>query len=257
MFRCRRRCGFTLIEILVVILVIGVLIAMLLPAIQSARAVARRTACANNQWQVGRGFQNYLSVHTTVPDQNSLCTQVAPFCEQEASIWLCPELPPDQTVSFAFNNLPPKYQPDESNYVVLLDGNQCTINLTLADTSWIPIVDERHLGVANVLHFDGHVDNEIVLNPQDTAAALAAVASTATSSGTTSSGMGGSGATGSGATGDGSSSSASGSGATGSSGTGSTNDSGGGGGQLGICTCGIKCQCAPGLCPCKRVQVSF
>ncbi len=244
---------------LAVILIIGVLMALLLPAIQTSRAVGRRMACANNQWQVGRGFQNYLSIHRTVPDQNSLSTQVAPFCEQTDSIWVCPELPPEQTVSFAFNYLPPRYQPDESNYVVLLDGNQCMINLTLADTSWIPIVDERHLGVANVLHFDGHVDNEIVLNPQDTAAALAAANSTgtgSTGSNSSDSAGSGSGSGGSTASGGGSSTATSGGDGGGSSSAGSTG-SGGGSGQLGICTCGVACKCIPGECACKRVQVSF
>lgn len=219
-------------------------------------------ACANNQWQVGRGFQNYLSVHTTVPDQNSLSTQVAPFCEQETSIWVCPELPPEQTVSFAFNNLPPRYQPDESNYVVLLDGNQCTINLTLADTSWVPIVDERHLGVANVLHFDGHVDNEIVLNPQDTAAALAAAGSTGTSGAASTSSSSAGGGTSTATSSTSGTAASSGSGNSGSSSAGSsagssTSSSGGGGGQLGVCTCGVACKCVPGECACKHVQVSF
>ena len=136
----RRRRAMTLIEILVVIMVIGVLIAMLLPAIQASRAVARRTACANNQWQVGRGFHE-LPLGSSDHSRPELSLHKGcPLCEQADSIWVCPELPPDQTISFAFNYLPPRYQPDESNYVVLLDGNQCTIALTLADMSWIPIV---------------------------------------------------------------------------------------------------------------------
>jgi prepilin-type N-terminal cleavage/methylation domain-containing protein/prepilin-type processing-associated H-X9-DG protein len=95
--RKSQHCGFTLVELLVVIAIIGVLVALLLPAVQAAREAARRNQCLNNLKQMGLGVHNFESTYRFLPSSgqcdstgsntttyviHSTATQLLPYIEQ-------------------------------------------------------------------------------------------------------------------------------------------------------------------------------
>lgn len=85
-----RRTAFTLVELLVVIAIIGILVALLLPAVQQAREASRRASCVNNLKQLGLGLHNYHDIHNCFPCsrrdyQHTMFISLLPFIEQQNS----------------------------------------------------------------------------------------------------------------------------------------------------------------------------
>ena len=172
MTRARRR-GFTLVELLVVIAIIGMLIALLLPAVQASREAARSSQCLSNLHQIGIAMERYLNDQGTrgrypyaalcpgqpliEPDQVSIAEVLGGYIENNASVFICPS----DTEEYLKEGI-------SYHYVQRLEGQtrQQTLKspsgTVISSTALMVMFDYKpwHAGDrCNALYADGHADS--------------------------------------------------------------------------------------------------
>jgi len=112
-----RRAAFTLVELLVVIAIIGILVALLLPAVQSAREAGRRATCMNNTKQLGLGILNYVATMGQFPAAMTIpATENPSSTENFGKNWVIDILPQieDSGLAKQFNLLKPISDPSNA-----------------------------------------------------------------------------------------------------------------------------------------------
>jgi prepilin-type N-terminal cleavage/methylation domain-containing protein/prepilin-type processing-associated H-X9-DG protein len=196
------RRGMTLIELLVVIAILGILISLLLPAVQVARAAARNTECKNNMRQIGLAFQQFCDMHKgrfpetahSGPGLSWIYT-LAPHMESVDKIRICPDdmqradrlealgtsyVISNYITSTSAGCVHSLYKLKATNRTILVyegandlapvaTNDHAHATKWFSDASLTPdailaliqkeVQLDRHLGMANYLYADAHVDS--------------------------------------------------------------------------------------------------
>ncbi len=178
----QRRSAFTLVELLVVITIIGILMALLMPAIQGIRANARTANCLRNLEQIGVAFKSFLA---QTNGRNKITPSgwkdnVSPHLSGQTGVMSCPELTA-ATGGYGINNLADKMGQSDERKILLIDyasgaTEAKVVGPAITDndraSTWLKLNSPRHNGLMNVLHWGGNVDSKIADDIDPTSKAI-------------------------------------------------------------------------------------
>jgi prepilin-type N-terminal cleavage/methylation domain-containing protein/prepilin-type processing-associated H-X9-DG protein len=150
------RRGFTLIELLVVIAIIGVLIALLLPAVQSAREAARRAQCTNNLKQIGLAMHNYHTANNSFPVGGTVAPAYSNTYTTAWGTWSA------QALMLGFLEQQPLYNASNFSWAVIMGPGwliNTTVSNSIVNTFLCPSDDMAPVPVPAGAQWSGRLNN--------------------------------------------------------------------------------------------------
>ena len=149
--------AFTLIELLVVVAVLGLLLALLLPGLQSFRTSARTVQCANNLHQLGRGLAHFAYKSGRYPSPVEMLDQMGALIDGQTAVYACPDVESARLQSYGVNACLNRVL-SEAQLIAMTDSTAKILRYKGGTKdAWDAIIAPRHAGMVNTLSCDGSV----------------------------------------------------------------------------------------------------